>query len=84
MDFSIILMEWPTHWEGFYTTIWLVSVSLMLGLMLLAVAMGILRNSRNWLIKGPIWAFTSTSSRGTRRWCSFNSSSTWRRPVESG
>ena len=46
MDFSIILTEWPTYWEGFYTTIWLVSVSLMLGLML-AVPMGILRNSRN-------------------------------------
>ena len=29
---------------------------LMLGL-LLAVPMGILRNSRNWLIKGPIWAY---------------------------
>ena len=56
MDFSIILTEWPTYWEGFYTTIWLVAVSLMLGLML-AVPMGILRNSRNWLIKGPIWAY---------------------------
>ena len=41
--------------EGLYTTIWLVAASLMLGLML-AVPMGILRNSRNWLIKGPIWA----------------------------
>ncbi|MBP0600977.1 MULTISPECIES: ABC transporter permease [Aeromonas] len=56
MDFSIILTEWPTYWEGFYTTIWLVAASLMLGL-LLAVPMGILRNSRNWLIKGPIWAY---------------------------
>ena len=56
MDFSIILKEWPTYWEGFYTTIWLVAASLMLGLML-AVPMGILRNSRNWLIKGPIWAY---------------------------
>ena len=25
MDFSIILTEWPTYWEGFYTTIWLVA-----------------------------------------------------------
>ena len=47
MDFSFILTEWPTYWEGFYTTIWLVAASLMLGLML-AVPMGILRNSRNW------------------------------------
>jgi His/Glu/Gln/Arg/opine family amino acid ABC transporter permease subunit len=55
MDFSIILKEWPTYWEGLYTTIWLVAASLMLGM--LAVPMGILRNSRNWLIKGPIWAY---------------------------
>ena len=32
MDFSIILKEWPTYWEGLYTTIWLVAASLMLGL----------------------------------------------------
>ncbi|MGL5307389.1 MAG: ABC transporter permease subunit, partial [Aeromonas veronii] len=56
MDFSIILKEWPTYWEGLYTTVWLVALSLILGLML-AVPMGILRNSRNWLIKGPIWAY---------------------------
>ena len=45
MDFSIILKEWPTYWEGLYTTVWLVALSLILGLML-AVPMGILRNSR--------------------------------------
>ena len=45
----------PHYWEGLYTTIWLVAASSCwahAGL----VPMGILRNSRNWLIKGPIWA----------------------------
>ncbi|MGY3902058.1 ABC transporter permease [Aeromonas lusitana] len=56
MDFSIILKEWPTYWQGLYTTILLVAASLALGLAL-AVPLGILRNSRNWLIKGPIWAY---------------------------
>ncbi len=74
MDFSIILKEWPTYWEGLYTTVWLVALSLLLGLML-AVPMGILRNSRNWLVKGPIWAYIYFF-RGTRCWCSFLSSTT--------
>ena len=42
---------------------------------LLAVPMGILRNSRNWLIKGPIWAYIYFF-RGTHFWCSSSSSTT--------
>ncbi|MFH7587054.1 ABC transporter permease [Oceanimonas sp. AH20CE76] len=56
MDFSIILNEWPVYWQGLYTTVWLVALALVLGL-LLAVPMGILRNSNNWLLKGPAWAY---------------------------
>ncbi|MDP5292317.1 ABC transporter permease [Oceanimonas sp. CHS3-5] len=56
MDFSIILNEWPVYWQGLYTTVWLVSLALVLGLAI-AVPMGILRNSSNWLLKGPAWAY---------------------------
>ncbi|MCC4263236.1 ABC transporter permease [Oceanimonas baumannii] len=56
MDFSIILNEWTVYWQGLYTTVWLVSLALVLGL-LLAVPMGIMRNSHSWLLKGPAWAY---------------------------
>ena len=41
---------------GLTMTIPLTLISFTLA-MVLAVPMGILRNSRNWLIKGPIWAY---------------------------
>ncbi|MEW7865121.1 ABC transporter permease [Aeromonas diversa] len=56
MDFSIILDEWPTYWQGLYTTVGLVLAALTLGL-LLAVPMGVLRTHRNWFIRFPIWAY---------------------------
>ena len=56
MDFTIIANEWTVYWQGFYTTVWLVAVSLFIGL-LIAVPLGILRNSNNWLLKGPAWAY---------------------------
>ncbi|NHI00094.1 MULTISPECIES: ABC transporter permease [Oceanimonas] len=56
MDFSIILNEWPVYWQGLYTTIWLVALALVLGLVI-AVPMGIMRNSSNWLLRGPSWAY---------------------------
>jgi arginine/ornithine transport system permease protein len=37
--------------------------------------MGILRNSRNWLIKGPIWAYIYFFA-APRCWCSSSSSTT--------
>ncbi|MBR9858936.1 MAG: ABC transporter permease subunit, partial [Gammaproteobacteria bacterium] len=56
MDFSIIINEWTVYWQGLYTTLFLVAISLLLGL-LIAVPLGILRNSDNWLFKGPAWAY---------------------------
>ncbi|GGB32274.1 amino acid ABC transporter permease [Oceanisphaera marina] len=56
MDFTIIANEWTVYWQGFYTTLWLVAVSLFIGL-LIAVPLGIFRNSSNWLLKGPAWAY---------------------------
>ncbi|MBM7456439.1 arginine/ornithine transport system permease protein [Oceanisphaera litoralis] len=56
MDFSTIINEWPVYWQGLYTTLFLVVISLLLGL-LIAVPLGILRNSANWLLKGPAWAY---------------------------
>ncbi len=45
------------YWGGLVTTVQLVFVSLVLGL-ILAVPLAILRTSRNPLINGPIWLFT--------------------------
>lgn len=56
MDFTIIAHEWPIYWQGFYTTVWLVALSLVMGLVI-AVPLAIGRNSRHWLIKGPVWAY---------------------------
>ncbi|PSJ46308.1 amino acid ABC transporter permease [Zobellella endophytica] len=56
MDFSIIVNEWDVYWQGLYTTVFLVALSLLLGL-LIAVPTGICRNSHNWLLKGPAWAY---------------------------
>lgn len=56
MDFSIVVNEWDVYWQGLYTTLFLVAISLLLGL-LIAVPVGICRNSHNWLIKGPAWAY---------------------------
>jgi len=53
MDFSIILNEFPLYLSGLWTTLWLVLVSLIIGL-LIAIPCGILCTNENWLIKGPI------------------------------
>jgi len=45
------------YWGGLVTTVQLVFVSLILGL-LLALPLAILRTSRNPLINAPIWLFT--------------------------
>lgn len=55
-DFSIILDEWPTYLEGLINTIWLVSVSLLVGLSI-AIPVGILRNSQNTLLRYPAWSY---------------------------
>lgn len=56
MDFSILSDSWPIYWQGFYTTLWMVVVALIIGLMI-AVPIGVARNSRQPLIFGPAWAF---------------------------
>jgi arginine/ornithine transport system permease protein len=56
MDFSIIINEFPFYLSGLWTTLWLVAVSLVLGLCI-AVPVGILRNSEYLFIKGPIWCY---------------------------
>ncbi len=56
MDFSIIANEYLFYLEGLWTTLWLVGVSLLLGL-LIAVPAGILHSSERWFIKGPIWLY---------------------------
>lgn len=53
MDFSIIFNEYNFYLEGLWTTFWLVSLSLLLGLFI-AIPAGILRSSENWLLKAPI------------------------------
>ena len=56
MDFSIIADEYQFYLSGLWTTTWLVTISLLVGLVI-AIPVGILRTHENWLIKGPIWAY---------------------------
>ncbi len=56
MDLSIIVSQYSLYLNGLWTTIWLVALSLLLGLFI-AVPGGILRSSDNWLVKGPIWFY---------------------------
>ena len=56
MDFSIIVNEYQFYLEGLWTTTWLVTISLIFGL-LIAVPAGIFISSKNWLIKAPIWTY---------------------------
>lgn len=56
MDFSLVLETWPIYLEGLYTTVWLVAVALIIGL-LCAVPIGVARNASNPVLKYPAWAF---------------------------
>lgn len=56
MDFSLIFESFPVYLEGLWTTVWLVSLALIIGL-LVAVPLGVARNSQNYFIMGPSWAF---------------------------
>lgn len=56
MDFSIIIENYPTYLEGFKNTVFLVSISLLLGLFL-AIPLAVLRTSKNIVIQAPIRAF---------------------------
>lgn len=56
MDFSLILDSFPIYLDGLFTTAWLVGLALIIGLMI-AIPLGVARNSHNLLINGPSWAF---------------------------
>ena len=57
MDFSVVVDSWQFYAWGLWTTLWMVAVSLAIGLML-AIPVGIMRTSRNILINGPAWLYT--------------------------
>ncbi|WP_114766943.1 ABC transporter permease [Vibrio rhodolitus] len=56
MDFSLIIESFPVYLEGLWTTFWLVGLALALGLMV-AIPLAIARNSRNYLLMAPSWAY---------------------------
>ncbi|BCL70315.1 Histidine transport system permease protein hisM [Vibrio nigripulchritudo MADA3029] len=56
MDFSLIVESFPVYLEGLWTTVWLVGLALVIGLMV-AIPLGVARNSANYLISMPSWAF---------------------------
>lgn len=51
---AMTIME---YWEGLVTTVQLVFLSLVIGLVL-AIPLAIMRTSRNPLINGPVWLYT--------------------------
>ncbi|WP_318500435.1 ABC transporter permease [Photobacterium leiognathi] len=56
MDFTIFTESWEIYLEGFYTTVWMVAVSLLIGLVC-AIPIGVMRNSDNKFIAFPAWAY---------------------------
>ena len=56
MDFSIIIDSFPVYLDGLWTTAWLVSLALVIGLCV-AIPLAIARNSNNYLAIAPSWAF---------------------------
>jgi arginine/ornithine transport system permease protein len=57
MSFEVILQSLPLYLHGLVTTVWLVGLSLLIGLVL-SVPLAILRTSRNPLLNAPVWAYT--------------------------
>lgn len=56
MDFSILFESWELYLDGFITTVWMVAVALVVGL-IIAIPVGIARNSKNPMIYFPAWAY---------------------------
>ncbi|WJG22623.1 ABC transporter permease [Vibrio furnissii] len=56
MDFSLIIGSLPIYFSGLWTTVWLVGVALVIGLSI-AIPLAIARNSRNYAISTPAWAY---------------------------
>ncbi|ENM5725051.1 ABC transporter permease [Vibrio mimicus] len=56
MDFSMIIESLPVYLSGLWTTVWLVSLSLVIGLMC-AIPLAIARNSKQKLLSYPAWGY---------------------------
>ncbi|MEF2481911.1 ABC transporter permease [Vibrio mimicus] len=56
MDFSLIIESLPVYLSGLWTTVWLVSLSLVIGLMS-AIPLAIARNSKQKLLSYPAWGY---------------------------
>ncbi|ENM5766253.1 TPA: ABC transporter permease [Vibrio mimicus] len=56
MDFSLIIESLPIYLSGLWTTVWLVSLSLIIGLMC-AIPLAIARNSKQKLLSYPAWGY---------------------------
>ncbi|ENM5914618.1 ABC transporter permease [Vibrio mimicus] len=56
MDFSLIIESLPVYLSGLWTTVWLVSLSLVIGLMC-AIPLAIARNSKQKLLSYPAWGY---------------------------
>ncbi|TQP07201.1 ABC transporter permease [Vibrio cholerae] len=56
MDFSLIIDSLPIYLSGLWTTVWLVSLSLVIGL-LYAIPLAIARNSKQKWFSLPAWGY---------------------------
>ncbi|ENH2496273.1 ABC transporter permease [Vibrio parahaemolyticus] len=56
MDFSLIIESFPVYFQGLWTTVWLVGISLVIGLCV-SVPLAIARNSTNYALSLPFWGF---------------------------
>ncbi|MDN3610324.1 ABC transporter permease [Vibrio ostreicida] len=56
MDVTLIIESMPIYLDGLWTTVWLVSLSLIIGLMV-AIPLAIARNSSSIFVSAPSWAF---------------------------
>ncbi len=56
MDFSLIVESFPIYLSGLWTTVWLVGLSLLIGIFV-AIPLALARNSHLFILRGPTWAF---------------------------
>ncbi|EDP59045.1 ABC transporter permease [Vibrio sp. AND4] len=56
MDFSLIVESLPIYLDGLWTTVWLVAIALVIGLVI-SIPLAIARNSENYVLSLPSWAF---------------------------
>lgn len=57
MDFGVVVQSWHIYAWGLWTTLWLVAISLVVGLAL-AIPIGVMRASRNPIVNAPAWLYT--------------------------